>query len=255
MPSTNPVAVSVASPVRRAIPKSIRWACPSPSKTMLPGFTSRCSTPCSCAASRAPAMPDHTRAAATSSSVPRVRTSSPSDSPRTYSITITMPSSSASPGSLSAGTRSWICTQCGCRTVASARASRRIRSSVSASRTCAALSATVCPSRASCASHTRPKPPDPSRRTSRNRAGPVRAPRLGAGHRAAAGTTDRPTRHTGRGDEGRPGWATRHRRTRGRIRPRGHDRLRGAGGEPRREPFLEPARPVRTRGRSAGRCG
>ena len=145
VPSTEPASVSVASPVRRAIPKSIKCAWPSASTTMLPGFTSRCSTPRWCAASRASAMLAHTRAAATSSSVPCARTSSLSDEPRTYSMTITMPSSSASPGSLSAGTRSWICTQCGWRTAASARASRRIRSSVSASRTCAALSATVCP--------------------------------------------------------------------------------------------------------------
>ena len=73
VPSTNPVAVRVASPVLRAIPKSIKWACPSASRTMLPGLTSRCSTPCPCAASSAPAMLDQTRAAATSSRIPRVR--------------------------------------------------------------------------------------------------------------------------------------------------------------------------------------
>ena len=45
----------------------------------------------------------------------------------------------------------------------------------------------------------------------------------------------------------------------GRIRPRGHDRLRGAGGEARREPFLEPARAVRhprpSRSAAAGQPG
>ena len=60
-------------------------------------------------------------------------------------------------------------TQLGCRTAASARASRSRRFSVSASGACAALSATTCPSLLSWASHTRPKPPDPSLRIGRNR--------------------------------------------------------------------------------------
>jgi hypothetical protein len=55
VPSTWPVSVSWSSSARRAMPKSASASRLRSSSSMLPGFTSRCTTPASWAASRAEA--------------------------------------------------------------------------------------------------------------------------------------------------------------------------------------------------------
>ena len=102
----------------------------------------------------------HRRAASLSSIRPFFSTVSDSDAPSMYSITRARPSGS--------WTMSNTRTQFGCRTAASARASRSMRCSVSLSGACASFTATVRSSCSSTASQTVPKPPEPSWRTRRN---------------------------------------------------------------------------------------
>ncbi len=87
-PTTSPVMVMAEEPSRLAIPKSPSTTRPSLAISTLAGFTSRCSTPESCADRSAARTCSPTCAARCGVIGPSASSTSASDSPRTSSITI-----------------------------------------------------------------------------------------------------------------------------------------------------------------------
>lgn len=166
-PMSSPVRVRVEVPDAWAMPKSVRTIRESSPSSTLPGFTSRCSTPARWAARSAATMPRPTRAASAGSNGPCALSRSPRVTEGTYSITID--------GSPASSTTSCTTTTLGWLIRAAARASRLVRSkrvAISSSSMCGCggcsfFTATRRPRSSSSASHTVPIPPRPMRSSSR----------------------------------------------------------------------------------------
>ena len=88
MPSTAPVFVRGSPESARAIPKSVTFTSPCGVTSTLPGFTSRCTTPCACANDSASAISAVRRAASIGASGAYDWMMSRSVWPGTYSITM-----------------------------------------------------------------------------------------------------------------------------------------------------------------------
>ncbi|MCF0088562.1 hypothetical protein B0E37_03637 [Streptomyces sp. MH192] len=160
-PTTSPVRVSAVSPWTMAMPKSVRITRSSWLRRTLAGFTSRCSTPASCAERSAASTSAPMRAASRGVNAPSEAMSSPSERPRTNSITI-----HGRPASVTTS-----CTVITLRPVmrAAAHASRSsrvyMRSTLAAGSPAGARTSLTATSRRSISSrarHTVPMPPAPS---------------------------------------------------------------------------------------------
>ncbi len=160
-PITSPVIVRAELPSTMAIPKSVSTTRPSLASSTLAGFTSRCSTPASCAARSADSTSAPMCAARCGGNGPSASRSSASEMPRTSSITIHgRPSCVATSYTV---TTLWFAT----RAAAHASRSRRayIRSTSLAGRPCGARTSFTATSRFSTSSRARqtvPMPPSPS---------------------------------------------------------------------------------------------
>ena len=95
VPTTKPLRVILVVSAAVAMPRSASFATPSPRRRMLPGLTSRCTTPPACAWSRAAPMSLTIDTTAGGSSGPRA-SASLSVSPSTYSMTMSTSSASQS---------------------------------------------------------------------------------------------------------------------------------------------------------------
>ena len=93
VPSTMPLRVIRVWSAAVAIPRSASFVAPSSRSSTFPGFTSRCTTPWEWAWSRASPSSEAIRPTRRGSSGPRL-SACESDSPSTYSMTISTPSSS-----------------------------------------------------------------------------------------------------------------------------------------------------------------
>ena len=162
-PTSSPVPVIVSSPAARAIPKSVSFTRPSCPSRMLPGLTSRWVMPAACAASSAPRMASPTVATRSGCSGPSSLITSASDRDGTSSMT-TQGRESSSRTSNRVTTLGW-------PSRAIARASRSVRSQLTArssgdrlpGRT-TSFTATVRRRKVSSASQTAPIAPRPSTR-------------------------------------------------------------------------------------------
>lgn len=158
---TSPVIVSAELPSTMAIPKSVRTTRPSFDSSTFAGFTSRCSTPASCAARSADSTSAPMCATRWGLSGPSASSSSASEMPRTSSITIQ--------GRPSCVATSYTVTTLRLATRAAAHASRSsrayIRSTSGPASPCGARTSLTATSRCSSSSrarHTVPMPPSPS---------------------------------------------------------------------------------------------
>ncbi len=165
-PMTSPVMVSAELPSTMAIPKSVSTIRPSFEISTLAGFTSRCSTPASCATRSAASTSAPMWAARCGGIGPSASSTSASESPRTSSMTI-----HGRPPSVAT---SYTVTTFPLATRAAAHASRSSRAYIRCTSSPASpagartsLTATSRCSTSSRARHTVPMPPSPSGARSR----------------------------------------------------------------------------------------
>ena len=163
-PTSSPVPVMVSSPAARAMPKSVSFTRPSVPSRMLPGLTSRWVIPAACAASSAPRTARPTVATRSGCSGPSSLITSASDRDGTSSMT--------TQGRASSSSTSKRVTTLGWPSRAIARASRSVRSQLTARSSgdrlpgsTTSFTATVRRRKVSSASHTAPIAPRPSTRS------------------------------------------------------------------------------------------